>query len=188
MRSLSRLFFPIMCVALLGVLLLRETSRREATSRASPADARAAVAPENRATGAEDAPTRASKSTASGTYIAAPQSSAAGAKTSRWPDLPPADTPLAQIVDQLDRRARAGDAKAACRLGAEMMRCMQARSAYTGTTGDRARADEIARVNVSAAERERLIEQHLRESGRHSILRSPPCSLRSGGTRQPRMR
>lgn len=37
--------------------------------------------------------------------------------------LPPANTPLADIFDELDQRARRGDAAAACRLGGELQRC-----------------------------------------------------------------
>jgi hypothetical protein len=37
--------------------------------------------------------------------------------------LPPAGLPANQIVDDLLRRAKAGDTRAACRLGAELIRC-----------------------------------------------------------------
>jgi hypothetical protein len=37
--------------------------------------------------------------------------------------LPPLDTPLAGIIDALEARAQAGDARAACRLAAELSRC-----------------------------------------------------------------
>jgi hypothetical protein len=37
--------------------------------------------------------------------------------------LPAADTPLADILDELSRRADAGEPGAACRLAAELMRC-----------------------------------------------------------------
>lgn len=37
--------------------------------------------------------------------------------------LPAADTPLADILDELSRRADAGEPEAACRLAAELMRC-----------------------------------------------------------------
>lgn len=40
--------------------------------------------------------------------------------------LPPADTPLAQVIDDLERRARAGDTAASCRLGFELLRCRRA--------------------------------------------------------------
>jgi hypothetical protein len=37
--------------------------------------------------------------------------------------LPPPETPLLQVIDELERRARAGDAAASCRLGFELLRC-----------------------------------------------------------------
>ena len=37
--------------------------------------------------------------------------------------LPPQDTPLASVLDDLERRARAGEARAACRLASELSRC-----------------------------------------------------------------
>ncbi len=37
--------------------------------------------------------------------------------------LPPPSTPVAQLLPELDARARGGDAAAACRLGAELMEC-----------------------------------------------------------------
>ncbi|MCL1550192.1 hypothetical protein [Xanthomonas nasturtii] len=37
--------------------------------------------------------------------------------------LPPVDTPLRQVFDELSRRAKAGDSAAACRLAAELERC-----------------------------------------------------------------
>ena len=41
--------------------------------------------------------------------------------------LPPLDTPLRQVVGELERRAAAGDSSAACRLAAEFERCEQLR-------------------------------------------------------------
>jgi hypothetical protein len=37
--------------------------------------------------------------------------------------LPPPDTPLAAMLDELEERARAGEARAACRLASELSRC-----------------------------------------------------------------
>lgn len=37
--------------------------------------------------------------------------------------LPPIDTPVAAILDELEARARAGDVRAACRLASELSRC-----------------------------------------------------------------
>ncbi len=73
--------------------------------------------------------------------IALPAKTAASASarnTSQIPDaaaiapavpLPPADTPLAQVIDELERRARAGDAAASCRLGFELLRCRRSAEA-----------------------------------------------------------
>lgn len=43
--------------------------------------------------------------------------------------LPPDGTPLLAMFEDLDRRARNGDAQAACRLGAELLRCQNAPAA-----------------------------------------------------------
>ncbi len=66
------------------------------------------------------------------------QSSVSGVKTakllfpqkkniSRYP-LPPANTPIAEILDMLKKRADVGDGKAACRLSIELLRCRQAKT------------------------------------------------------------
>ncbi len=41
------------------------------------------------------------------------------------PALPPHDVPLAQISDELEERARAGDRRAACRLAVDLIRCQE---------------------------------------------------------------
>lgn len=41
--------------------------------------------------------------------------------------LPPLDAPVAEYYDALSQRARAGDARAACRLSAELGRCLSAK-------------------------------------------------------------
>lgn len=58
------------------------------------------------------------------------ESAAAGvvaAQPESWPPLPPLETPLADIIDELSERARAGDPDAACRLAAELLRCSVAK-------------------------------------------------------------
>lgn len=42
-------------------------------------------------------------------------------------ELPAADMPVLALIDELDARARRGDAKAACRLGVELLRCRKER-------------------------------------------------------------
>lgn len=63
----------------------------------------------------------------SGTTGIAAGITAAPASTIEWPPLPSLDTPLAEVFDELTDRARRGDARAACRLGATLQRCAQAR-------------------------------------------------------------
>lgn len=54
---------------------------------------------------------------------AAASASPAGATATRPVPLPPTGAPLVGIIDDLERRARAGEARAACRLAAEIGRC-----------------------------------------------------------------
>jgi hypothetical protein len=63
--------------------------------------------------------------------------------------LPPADTPVAELLDSLLDRARSGDARAACRLASELQRCRN--SAQRGPSG----ADMEARVAGEQDERRR---------------------------------
>lgn len=51
------------------------------------------------------------------------------------PPLPPPQTPVAEIYDELAARALAGDARAACRLGSELLRCRQAADSESMTEG-----------------------------------------------------
>lgn len=60
--------------------------------------------------------------------------------------LPPPNTPLAQVIDELERRARAGDAAASCRLGFELLRCRH--SAQASAQRDMM-ADVLARTTRS---------------------------------------
>ncbi len=69
----------------------------------------------------------AGKATKSDVAVKAPQV-AASSSTPTWtpgstPALPPQDTPLKEIRDQLVSRAMSGDAPAACRWAAELERC-----------------------------------------------------------------
>jgi hypothetical protein len=66
----------------------------------------------------DTAPASAASAGASNALRAAPSSAARPALP-----LPPPGAPLAGILDDLERRARAGDARAACRLAAEIGRC-----------------------------------------------------------------
>lgn len=51
------------------------------------------------------------------------------------PPLPPEDTPLRLVIDDLQRRARSGEAQAQCRLAAEHAYCDDIRSALASATG-----------------------------------------------------
>lgn len=86
--------------------------------------------------------------------------------TADWPPLPPLDAPVAEVFDDLVDRARRGDAKAACRLGAELQRCLMASAnsnaaasieldvSRRNTTPEGA-ADAIARLQSAAETRGR---------------------------------
>lgn len=72
-------------------------------------------------------PSAAGAATAAAVATASDTSPAPGAAAIALPaPLPPPDTPLAQVIDELERRARAGDTAAACRLGFELFRCKRA--------------------------------------------------------------
>lgn len=63
--------------------------------------------------------------------------------------LPPADTPLAEIFDELHDRLQRGDARAGCRLYREIRRCWK----YADVAGSHQRLMAMAsRENASAAE------------------------------------
>lgn len=77
------------------------------------------------------------------------------------PPLPPAEAPLPLVYPSLQARADAGDAKAACRLGIELLRCQRLgwfqdytrehllyAEAEATKAGDLDLADELARANL----------------------------------------
>jgi hypothetical protein len=80
----------------------------------------------------------------------APVSAAAPAPVTM---LPPADTPIAEVFDDLLARARSGDAHAACRLASELERC---RGADHGARQSARMEDWAARVD-SERRREAII-------------------------------
>lgn len=100
--------------------------------------------------------------------------------------LPPIDAPLSSTVGQLRERIRAGDARAACRLAAEIERCERVGEALARTAEQARIADETAARMTDEATRERvrqangrafsgMAEQALAES-RHCegvVLESP---------------
>ena len=52
----------------------------------------------------------------------------AEARSPGFAPLPPLDTPVAQVLDGLERQARAGDMRAACRVAFELQRCHELRA------------------------------------------------------------
>jgi hypothetical protein len=56
--------------------------------------------------------------------------------------LPPADAPVAEIFDDLLERARRGDTRAACRLGADLQRCQGAERGFRAERFERRVAGE----------------------------------------------
>jgi hypothetical protein len=72
----------------------------------------------------QTASTTAAPATPTALSEALQQSPLPAARTPAQPaPLPPADTPLGEILDELTRRADAGEPRAACRLAAELVRC-----------------------------------------------------------------
>ncbi|WP_374472731.1 hypothetical protein [Arenimonas sp.] len=110
-----------------------------------------------------------------------PASTAAAAMRGPTP-LPPQDAPLAQILPDLHARANAGDRRAACRLGMELLRCQ-----HLGTwdalisrfkKGD-AEAEYEAEGNLAAANA--VAEERLWRIERIQQCRGVPEKMRSQG-------
>lgn len=72
--------------------------------------------------------------------------------------LPADGTPVAEMFDMLDARARAGDAVAACRLGAELERCR-----YLQITREAIEASRAASLAVHLTDETAQIEEPFRE-------------------------
>lgn len=74
--------------------------------------------------------------------------------------LPPLNTPVAQVLDDLKRAARAGDARAACRAAFELERCHELRALQASISSFRDLAErpgvgpELARRYTAVADRE----------------------------------
>ena len=74
--------------------------------------------------------------------------------------LPPLNTPVAQVLDELKRAARAGDARAACRAAFELERCHELRALQSSISSFRDLAErpavgpELARRYTAMADRE----------------------------------
>ena len=83
--------------------------------------------------------------------------------------LPPVGTPLVDIIDELDARAAAGDAAAACRLAAEVARCDQVLG-MDAATRERAIAANIARRQAREGGRDDSIDEAARALEREALL------------------
>jgi hypothetical protein len=100
--------------------------------------------------------------------------------------LPARDAPLASVIADLEQRARGGDARAACRLAADLSRCalLPRRREFRAMIdplrdgGDRGsrrggavdwQIDTAARLDVTLEDDERLCEGITREQSRRSI-------------------
>jgi hypothetical protein len=66
-------------------------------------------------------------------------------------------------VDELDRAARGGDARAACRMASEISRCQQARMLQRFQRDERAEVDALSRDEVDDAEIERRVDELIRK-------------------------
>lgn len=73
-----------------------------------------------------------------------------------WPPLPPLDQPVAEVFDDLVERARRGDDRAACRLGAQLQECMRAttlRRIASDIERDTARGDATPQRAIQSIDR-----------------------------------
>ena len=98
--------------------------------------------------------------------------------------LPPPEAPLARALPALRAAADAGDRRAACRLGLELLRCQHlgAWSALLETaSGDEAEAAYVAEGNLVAANH--VAEERLWRMERLQQCGAVPAELRSQGTR-----
>lgn len=77
--------------------------------------------------------------------------------------LPPANVPLKDIVPELERRARGGDARASCRLGFEMLRC---RRRAASRANEAFQTEFLARMRDDTPEQKKHLEQQIRAAAR----------------------
>lgn len=114
-----------------------------------------------------------------------PASAAGTTAAMRGPaPLPPHDAPLAQILPDLHARADAGDRRAACRLGMELLRCQHLGTwdaMMSGFNEGNAEAEYEAEGNLAAANA--VAEQRLWHIERLQQCRSVPADLQGQGAR-----
>ena len=87
--------------------------------------------------------------------------------------LPPADTPVIELLDTLRERARRGDASAACRLASELQRCQRARFMAT----HQVRMEESAAQVDNPRRREAMIQHLARLQGEHDRAKAVCADL-----------
>jgi hypothetical protein len=169
----------------LGAILLaieRAPSTPPAVPRGAPAPVDAAPTPT-----LTTAPATGAGSTTPSSAAAAPASALdANPRLPASVPLPARDAPLASVIAELEQRARGGDARAACRLAADLSRCAQLprRREFRAIIdplregGDRGgrregavdwQIDATARLDVALEDDERLCEGITREQSRRSI-------------------
>jgi hypothetical protein len=170
--------------ALLGLgAILLAIERAPSTPAATPHDA---SAPADAAPPTAGAATRAASAGSTTTPAATAAPASASNAAQRMPaaaPLPPRDAPLASVMADLEQRARGGDARAACRLAADLSRCalLPRRRTFRAMVdplrdggGRRSgavdwRIDAAARLDVTLEDDERLCEGIGREQSRRSI-------------------
>jgi hypothetical protein len=95
------------------------------------------------------------------TAARSPRATPAGSMAApAFPSLPPVNTPVAQVIDDLERQARAGDVRAACRVAFELQRCHELRALQASVSTFRDLAErpgigpELARRYNAMADRD----------------------------------
>lgn len=126
----------------------------------APTDAAGDIPAPSRRANATASPPRSALDEVLRPAMPTPGSRATAPKTDPSP-LPPADTPLVEIVDALTRRAEAGDPAAACRLAAELVRCSHRAQLVASINSDAFRTDPESKRHLASSEHrghERLAE------------------------------
>lgn len=144
--------------AAVALLLIRGDADRNDTAPAAPYSPAATPGPADPQPQPQAAAASVPESRAPGSQASRPIAAIVQAAQGLFGDLPP----LAQRIDDLTRRADAGDAVASCQLGAELMRCGERKELgffVAGTPQQLAEGDpwarRIARERATLAELER---------------------------------
>jgi hypothetical protein len=159
-RARRRRIVALAGAVLIAVLAFVATSRRgddapvaveptetPAASTDAPGEVRATSRPANPAA----APQRSALNETLRPAMPTPSALATAPKTERAP-MPPADTPLIEILDALTRRTDAGDPAAACRLAAELIRCSHRAALVADINSDAFRTDPSSKRHIASSE------------------------------------